>query len=62
MAKLDKLDAEIAASLRTMRKTEGRQYIAALEAHYSSAMMNWTMLLDECVRLRRDLALAKRQR
>ena len=52
-------EKEVLDDLKAMRKREGKGYVRALEAYYACAMMNWTITLDECVRLRRDLALAK---
>ena len=34
-----------------------KEYIAHLEAHADSASMNWTLILDELIFLRRKLAL-----
>lgn len=56
--KLDKYNAEVVEELRRLRKAEGSGYILALEAHYISAMVNSDLILDECIRLRRNLALA----
>ncbi len=58
-AKIDAHEKELLEEMRTMKKREGKDYVRALEAHYVSAMMNWQITLDECIRLRRDLALAK---
>ena len=58
-AALDRVEREITADLKAMRKREGKSYVRVLEAHYTAAMMNWEMTLDECIRLRRDVALAK---
>lgn len=58
----DKLDAhemELTAELADMKRREGKHYVKALEAYYITAMMNWQCLLDETVRLRRDLAVLK---
>jgi hypothetical protein len=58
-ATLDAHERELLDSLRAMREREGEDYVGALEAHYVSAMMNWQLTLDECIRLRRDLAQAR---
>lgn len=57
--KLDQLDAELTADLEQMREREWEDYVPALEAHYISTMMNWTLCLDELIRLRRDNALLR---
>lgn len=62
VVKWDALEAherEILAAMEEMRQNEGDQYVKALESHYLSAMMNWQLTLDECIRLRRDLAVAR---
>lgn len=59
---LDKLDAQEAAlrvDLRELKKRTGKRYVAALEAHYITAMLNWTVTLDEVIQLRVEQALAK---
>lgn len=56
-AKMDKLEQELVTSLKDLRVNQGRGYVKALEAHYISAMMNWTLGLDDLVRLRRERAL-----
>jgi len=58
-AALDKHERELEKELREMRQREGDDYVRALEVHYVTAMMNWRITTDDCVRLRRDLALAK---
>ncbi len=58
-AKLDAHERELLDSLKEMREREGDDYVRCLEANYVCAMMNWQMTLDECIRLRRDIALAK---
>lgn len=58
-AKLDAHEKELSDSLKEMRERLGDDYVASLEAHYVCAMMNWQMTLDECIRLRRDIALLK---
>lgn len=58
---LDKHEAETMADLKAMREREGDGYLECLEAHYISAMLNWTGTLDECVRLRRDNARLRKQ-
>jgi hypothetical protein len=58
--KLAKHESALHAELKALRKQEGaRSYVTALEAHYVSAMMNWQITLDECIRLRRDIALLR---
>lgn len=59
-SRLDAHERELTDELRQMREREGADYVRVLEAHYVGAMMNWQLTLDECVRLRRDLALAKK--
>ena len=59
---LAKHEAELLAELKAMRKRQGRDYVRALEACYVTAMMNWQITIDECIRLRRDSALAKDNR
>ena len=44
------------------KKYKRRQYLRWLEAMYVTASLNWTMTLDECIRLRRDIAVAKTRR
>ena len=61
-ARLDAHEKELAAELKALKKREGKDYIGALEAHYVTAMMNWQIVLDECIRLRRDIALLKVKR
>lgn len=61
-AKLEAHEKELVAELKAMKKREGKAYVRALEAYYITAMMNWDLTLDECIRLRRDLARAKRRR
>lgn len=58
----DKLAAHEKAlldELKHMKKREGKAYGRALEAYYVTAMMAWQLVLDECVRLRRDVALLR---
>jgi len=65
VADWDKLDAherQLAAELRQLKKREGADYVRALEANWMTAMMNWQITLDECIRLRRDAALRKPRR
>lgn len=59
--KLEAHEKELLAELHAMKKREGRDYVRALEAYYVSAMMNWQLTLDECIRLRRDVAIARRR-
>jgi predicted Fe-S protein YdhL (DUF1289 family) len=61
-AKLDEAEREILAEMKALKKAEGKRYLEALEAHYVCAMLNWEMALDETIKLRRDLALAKLKR
>lgn len=61
-AKLEAREKELVAELKAMKKREGETYVRALEAYCITAMMNWDLTLDECIRLRRDLALMKRRR
>lgn len=60
--KLDAREQEVLKELEEMREREGDDYVRALEAHYVSVMTNWQLTLDECVRLRRGLALARTRR
>lgn len=47
--------------IRTEHYTDKDEYIEWLEAMYECAMLNWTFTLDECIRLRREVALLKRR-
>lgn len=58
-AKLDAHERQLTAELAEMRKREGKQYVKALEAYYVTAMMNWTIATDDCIRLRRDIAILR---
>lgn len=61
--KLAKHEEDLLAELKQLRKREdAKGYVRSLEAHYVSAMMNWQLSLDECIRLRRDIALAKERK
>ncbi len=60
-AKLDENDKRVVAELKAMKKREGKAYVASLEANYMCAILNWQLTLDECIRLRRDLALKTRK-
>jgi hypothetical protein len=42
---------------RTEHYTDKDEYILWLESMYECTSLNWTFTLDECVRLRRELAL-----
>lgn len=60
----DRLNAYEAELLREMaelkkKSKSTKDYVAALEAYYVTAQMNWQMGLDELVRLRRDNALLR---
>jgi hypothetical protein len=56
--RLEAHELTLLEELRRMRKLEGSKYVKALEAYYMSAMINWQMTLDECIRLRGKLAMA----
>lgn len=47
--------------IRTEHYTDKDEYIRWLEAMYESTMLNLTFTLDECVRLRAELALLKKR-
>lgn len=53
---------EFARELKEIRAhyTDRDEYIGWLEAMYECVMMNLTFTLDECIRLRRDIALLKK--
>ena len=63
--KLLQVAESFATDLRQIRSLESFQdkdeYIRWLEAMYECAMMNWTFGLDECIRLRAELALLKKR-
>lgn len=59
-SRLDAHERELIDSLKQLREREGSDYVSTLEAHYVGAMMNWQLTLDECIRLRRDRALAEK--
>ena len=61
-AKLAKIERELTADLRAMRRREGKDYARTLESHYVSAMMNWDIVLDECIRLRGENARLRARR
>ena len=51
---------QLAKSLKPARDSMPvEEYATYLEANYECAMVNWTMTLDECIRLRREVALLK---
>ncbi len=60
IAKFEQAQDEELKYLR--KKYKGREYVKWLEALYSCAMVNWTVALDEAVRLRRDNALLRAKR
>lgn len=60
--KLDSHEKQLVAELTAMKKREGKDYVRALEAYYVTAMMNWQITLDECIRLRRDSAVRRAPR
>jgi hypothetical protein len=51
--------AEETLRVRREHYPSDEEYIPWLEAHYECAMINWTFSLDECVTLRREVALLK---
>lgn len=62
LEKIDKHITELAEGLLDIRKNHypnAEDYIPWLEAHYECAMVNWAFGLDECIRLRREVALLK---
>lgn len=61
-AKLDAHEKQLVTELKAMKKREGKDYVRALEAYYVTAMMNWQITLDECIRLRRDATMQKTPR
>lgn len=58
-AKIEAHERQILAEMKSMKRREHRRYTQVLEAYYLCAMLNWQIMLDECIRLRRDLALAR---
>lgn len=66
VADIDKLHSageQFAKELREIRTEHYKtpeEYIPWLEAMYECVMLNWTFCLDECIRLRRELALLKK--
>lgn len=56
-AKLAAHEKKLLAELEVLKKDAGKDYQRVLEAHYVSAVMNWQLVLDECIRLRRDATL-----
>lgn len=60
--KMEARERELVTELRQIKKNEGARYPTALEAYYVTAMLNWTIALDEVVQLRRENALLKLER
>lgn len=59
---VDKAERDVAEELNKVKKEYGatsKKYIRWLEAMYECSMANWTITLDECVRLRRNVAHLK---
>lgn len=59
---IEKAELEVAEELKKIKKLYGatsKKYIRWLEAMYECACANWTITLDECVRLRRNVAHLK---
>lgn len=60
--RLDTQERELNEFLDDLRsRSTAEEYVEHLEANYVCSQVNWTMTLDECVRLRRDNSLLRKR-
>ncbi len=55
----EKRAEEDLVAIRAKYAGDKDEYIRWLEAHFECAQLNWALIMDECVRLRRDNALLR---